>query len=87
MTDTELIFEDPPVKGKGVVGWLDQIREHPGVWVKFPIPVSISTPAHIRAGRTRGISEGEFEVRAIEAPPENGKRRVWLYARYIGGAA
>jgi hypothetical protein len=88
VTAPELIFEEPPAlqcagrpAGKTPLGlWLAELRNHPGVWAKYPEQVSGGVPTRIRQGNY-GVAAGEFEVTV-----RNAGKRCDLYVRYVGGA-
>lgn len=85
---TELIFEEPPAySGRGpgspLTAWLASLRDHPGRWAKYPLPVHSGTTTAITKGQRYKVAAGEFEVSATGKGA--GKHKSWLYARYIGG--
>lgn len=80
----DLIFEEPPRPGHGKVTlWLEQVRDNPGRWVKYPKRTSPSTAANIKKGVYAGVLPDEFEVarRNVSGSPV----RCDMYVRYIGG--
>lgn len=88
----DLIFEEPPSKiptGGPVAGsspfglWLAALRHHPGQWAKYPEARYAGDATVVRNGDRYGVEAGEYETRTVNA--EIG-RRVWIYARYVGGA-
>lgn len=89
--NAELIFEEPPNPGRGpgggnaspIAAWLDELRQHPNQWAKYPERVHHNTVTFIRTGRNYGVTAGEFEVtgRDIKYEPTS---RCDLFARYIG---
>ena len=90
----ELIFEEPPVVDKTRNGapskyadWLNAVRQHPGVWVKWPDPFATKGSAYsrandIRAGKLSGCDLGEFDARGRTVDGQ-----FFLYVRYVGGAS
>lgn len=83
----DLIFEEPPAgkttRGAGVAGWLDQLREHPGMWAKYPT----ASKGHLRYAWA--IKNGKWAVRGKPGEYEAVGRTIdgecWLFARYVGG--
>lgn len=90
---TDLIFEEPPPKGRGpgrsagdspIGEWLASLREHPGEWSRFPDSVHPNAVTYITEGRKYGVRfAGEFEATGRKVVGSVMKR-VDLYARYIG---
>lgn len=85
----DLIFEEPPAGKTGrPVGsspfgrWLNELRNYPGKWAKYPEQRDPSKATVVRHGRAYGVEAGEFEVRTINA---GTRGKAWIYARYIGG--
>lgn len=91
MSAPDLIFEEPPSKTPGggpVAGsspfglWLAALRDHPGQWAKYPEARYAGDATAVRNGGRYGVKAGEFETRTVGT---GAGRRVWIYARYIGG--
>jgi len=91
MSAVELTFEEPPPsargcksRGKSPLGlWLAALRDHPGVWAKYPEPTYASAAPQINRGKNYGASAGEYETRAVSIAGTK-PLRVTLYARYVG---
>jgi hypothetical protein len=90
----ELIFDEPPARvphGSGrpneIDPWLLEVQKNPGVWVKYPKPVSASTIASVRKGRRKIPTLGLFEIetRPVEkSGPKTKTKYRTLYCKYIG---
>ncbi len=91
MSAVELTFEEPPPatrgrnsRGQSPLGlWLAALRDHPGVWAKYPVPTYASAGPQINRGKNYGASAGEYETRAVSITGTK-PLRVTLYARYVG---
>ena len=87
MGGPELIPEDPPLDARGrpslITPWLLALRDHPGVWHRYPHLVSSRLATDISRGRRTGIASGEFEATARGVKSESSRFHLW--ARYVGG--
>jgi hypothetical protein len=85
----KLIFEEPTaIVGRGqtskYIPWLQELRKHPGRWVKFPERVkgASATARAIKTGELKGVNAGEFETTTRGGTTTD--RTALLYVKYIG---
>lgn len=81
---SETLFENPPQSKfiSDIGDWLDQIRHHPGVWVRRA-ETHTAAASLIKNGRAYKVRKGEFLAtsRTVDGYP---KGRCDLYVMYIG---
>lgn len=82
----ELIFEEPPPltrtgRPSKYGPWLAKLKQHPGVWAKYPEEVinPSATAYSIRRGKQ---TPAGFEIVARSSVP--GRNKGHIYARYVG---
>lgn len=93
---SEITWREPPRRpsGRKFEAEAREMREHPGQWLLLDayLPeegaLARSAGNSVKIGRFAALRPaGAFEARTATETGENGHKRVYLYARYVGNGS